>query len=222
MRTFGQRLREAREEAGLTQAQLAKQTGLAQATISNTESGRNQGSSEAVALARALGVSPDWLAEGRGQKRKDEPEIIDLETHPDLVPVKRYSVRPSCSIDGVSIDLYEDENELPIFFRRDWLKSNGYKVENLAALKVKGRSMEPSLWEGDLVVINRAETEPKNNVAFAVNHEGECVIKRLRRSAEGRWNLESDNLDKVHYPAEPCTEGTLIIGRVVYRQTEII
>jgi phage repressor protein C with HTH and peptisase S24 domain len=144
-------------------------------------------------------------------KCHEEKEIIDLGTHPDL----------ACGIDGVSVDFHEEANELPIFFRRDWLTAHGYRTENLAALKVKGRSMEPSLWEGDLIVINRADREPQNGAVFAVNHESECIIKRLRRSPGG-WNLESDNPDKLHYATEACSERTEIIGRVVYKQSEVL
>ncbi len=68
MNTFGDRVREARRDAKLTQPQLGRMAGLSQTTISDTERGRNSGSSEVTALARALRVSPDWLADGRGPR----------------------------------------------------------------------------------------------------------------------------------------------------------
>ena len=57
------KVRVKREEKGYNQAELAKRTGLTQATISRLESGEvRQLKSEAIkSLAKALGVSVDFL-----------------------------------------------------------------------------------------------------------------------------------------------------------------
>ncbi len=75
--------------------------------------------------------------------------------------------------------------------------------------------MEPSLWDGDLVVINTGATEPKDGVAFVLNYEGEVLIKRLERDA-GEWWLTSDNQ---RYKRKRCDEHALLIGRVIYKQS---
>jgi transcriptional regulator with XRE-family HTH domain len=64
--TLGERLRKAREYAGLTQVQLAEKTRLTQQTISLIESGTNKESAAVVRLAMACGVRPEWLAEEQG------------------------------------------------------------------------------------------------------------------------------------------------------------
>jgi phage repressor protein C with HTH and peptisase S24 domain len=224
MSTLAERIRLLMKETGATQADLSRVSGVKGSSVNAWLSGKTKNimPSPAMKLADFYKLNLLWLTEGRGRKDRTEQGIIDLETHPDLFPVKRYDVRPSCGIDGISVDFHEEENELPIFFRRDWLTTHGYKAENLAALKVTGRSMEPSLWEGDLIVINRADKVLKSGAVFAVNHEGQCVIKRLQRGQNGGWDLESDNPDKLRYATEPCTERTGIIGRVVYRQSEIL
>lgn len=81
--------------------------------------------------------------------------------------------------------------------------------------------MEPSLWDGDLVVINTADDNPQDGDAFALNYEGELVIKRLRRDA-GEWWAASDNADQRRFAPKRCTEDVKIIGRVVYKQSERI
>jgi phage repressor protein C with HTH and peptisase S24 domain len=81
--------------------------------------------------------------------------------------------------------------------------------------------MEPALWDGDLVVINTADTSPHDGDAFAMNYEGELVIKRLRRDA-GEWWATSDNADQRRFAPKRCTEDVKIIGRVVYKQSERI
>ena len=79
---FAGRLRELREQAGLTQPQLADRAELSKAGIADLEQGRRQPTWETVvALAKALGVSCDaFLQEpttappaGPGRPRKPTP-----------------------------------------------------------------------------------------------------------------------------------------------------
>jgi transcriptional regulator with XRE-family HTH domain len=62
------RLREAREAAGLTQAQLGELVGVGQGQISKLERGERKKSTNLVEMAQACGVSPAWLATGKGSK----------------------------------------------------------------------------------------------------------------------------------------------------------
>ncbi|MFG0919467.1 MULTISPECIES: helix-turn-helix domain-containing protein [Pseudomonas] len=61
---IGERLVLARTGAGLTQAKLAKMVGMEQASISMLETGETQRTTYLAELARACGVSADWLAFG--------------------------------------------------------------------------------------------------------------------------------------------------------------
>jgi transcriptional regulator with XRE-family HTH domain len=94
--TFGNRLRELREAAGLTQKQLAGKAGVALRTVSSLEQALYEPVwSTALALARALGVEvqafvvpptyqgggPAFTAapqkRGRGRPRKDAPSAAE-------------------------------------------------------------------------------------------------------------------------------------------------
>lgn len=152
--------------------------------------------------------------------RRKSAELIDLEFHPDLAPVKRVMISVQAGISGYSIELQEEEGP-PIFFRRDWLQSRSLKPENLVAVRVKGRSMEPGLWDGDLVVINLKDKTPVEGEVFAVKHEGNSVIKRMKRR-NGQWWLISDSSDQIRHEPKICIESDEIIGRVVYKQSEVI
>jgi len=88
----------------------------------------------------------------------------------------------AAGVHGYAIEL-DNGDKAPVFFRKDWVHTNHYKPEKLVAFRVSGSSMEPSLWDGDLVVINLDDTRPTDGDVFAVSYEGEPGIKRLRRDA---------------------------------------
>lgn len=64
--TIAERLKQTREDLKLSQDQLAKQAGVSQGTIGNIESGTRKNPRELLAIARALGVTPEWLKSGKG------------------------------------------------------------------------------------------------------------------------------------------------------------
>lgn len=66
---FGERLRKARTDAGLSQKQLEAASGVSQKTNSKIERGDQEGSTQVAELARACGVNTDWLAGDRGPMR---------------------------------------------------------------------------------------------------------------------------------------------------------
>lgn len=151
---------------------------------------------------------------------QSRPLLISLSEHPDLLAVPRVKFKLSAGVSGFAIEP-ENGNGKPIFFRKDWFEMNNYRPESLFGVRVSGASMEPALWDGDLVVINTADTNPHDGEAFALNYEGELVIKRMRRDA-GEWWATSDNSDQRRFAPKRCTEGVVIIGRVIYKQSERI
>lgn len=70
MQTVGERLRRAREQAGMTQEQLAREIGATRSAIAQVESGTSTSlNAENLAkAARCLGKSAVWLATGEGEE----------------------------------------------------------------------------------------------------------------------------------------------------------
>jgi phage repressor protein C with HTH and peptisase S24 domain len=126
----------------------------------------------------------------------------------------------SAGVIGWAVECVE-EDAPPLFFRKEWFDRRGYVPESLVAVRVSGSSMEPGLWDGDTIVVNRADTQLVDGEVYAVSYEGELVIKRLRRDS-GEWFLTSDNTDKRRYGDKRCTENVLVLGRVVYKNSERI
>jgi len=147
--------------------------------------------------------------------------LDDDEEHPELVRIRKVRLHLSAGIQGFAIE-QEEEDDNPISFRKAWLERRGYYREKLIAIEVKGQSMEPGLYDGDTVVINTADTKPKDGEVYAVNYEGEAVIKRMVRDY-GFWWLVSDNPDQRRFPRKQCSgEMCIVIGKVIHKQSERI
>ncbi|WP_040501900.1 LexA family transcriptional regulator [Herbaspirillum sp. YR522] len=136
----------------------------------------------------------------------------------DFVTIKTVRLKLSAGITGFSIEPERGEG-MPIVFQREWMERNGFYAENLIAVKIRGDSMRPKLDDGDLVVINTADRIPKDNHLYAVNFDGEDVIKRLCRENR-EWWLVSDNPDQKSYPKQICKGGScIIIGHIIHMQS---
>ena len=136
------------------------------------------------------------------------------------IPTNNHSDQTAARLGATVFEIeYVDHDAEPIAFCRNWFESRGFAPAKLFAVHITNGSMQPYLWEGDTVVVNTADTEPEDGVAFAVNYEGELVIKRLVRDA-GQWWLASDNPDQLRYPRKVCDEGVILLGRIVHKQSE--
>lgn len=67
----------------MRQSELARRAGLSQTTISDLERGRNSGTTELPAIAKALGTTADALAHGSPMQPSltltaDQPELLRL------------------------------------------------------------------------------------------------------------------------------------------------
>src|SRR5262245_2414420 len=79
---FKDRLRQAREDKGMSQAQLAERTGLQPSAVSHFEAGRRSPSFENLSvLADALGVSTDHLLGREAKARVAGPVAEKLFRH---------------------------------------------------------------------------------------------------------------------------------------------
>lgn len=221
MDTLGKRLRFARQERKLTQTQLADLSGVKQSDISKLERGDSQTTTGLVRLASALTCNPEWLDTGDGAIwQTDSPPLIEFDGNPDYPAIRRVKFKLSAGASGFAVE-YDDDESAPIVFQRSWFERNGYRPGKLFAVRVANGSMNPGLFDGDTVVVNTESVTPRDGAVFAVNYEGEMVIKRLIRD-EGQWWLKSDNPDQQRYPRKKCDEQSRIIGEIVHKQSEHI
>lgn len=205
-----------------SQAELSRRSGVPQPTIHRILNGTGRPTMGVVEeLAKALKVPYVWLLMGVDYTQPELPDGSPAAQVDGHVQIRKVKLRLSAGISGFQIDPEYDEVELITIDPR-WIAKRGLNASKLIAIDVKGDSMEPTLYDGDTVILDTSDTEPVDGVVFAVNYEGEDVVKRLVRDA-GSWWLSSDSLDQRRHARKLCEGGgCLIIGKVVRRESDRI
>jgi phage repressor protein C with HTH and peptisase S24 domain len=102
-------------------------------------------------------------------------------------------------------------------FRRRWLSYRGFKPEQLKVVFARGDSMEPTIKDGDSLLINLASTSPVDGKIFVVRLGDQLYAKRIQKRWDGGIELISDNKEyntQVIPAAE--LEHLQVIGQVVW------
>lgn len=94
---------------------------------------------------------------------------------------------------------------------------------NLAVIEAYGRSMEPTLSSGDLMIVDTGVREAKVNGVYILLRkntvEPELMVKRLQLTLDGGMIVRSDNraeYDPETVAAHEVAEKVQILGRVVW------
>ena len=202
------------KELKITQDTLAEYLGVTQGAIAHWFSGRRE---------------PDIETINRTLKYLDLPLLgVGYEPRsyePSSPSEKDYALIPQFKAMGSCGDGYLNEHvELTegLVFKRDWLKRMNAKPENLYVIYADGDSMEPYIFEGDVVLFDTSQIEPRDKQVYVIRRpDGGNSIKRLIQQLSGAWVIRSDSADKVSNPDEPVTESAIhempILGRVIWR-----
>lgn len=207
-----------------SQADFVQKSGQSQSEVSGLLKVKSFGEKKARAIEESCGLPTLWLDSDHAAALTPPPvlskssrvELID-DQDDEFIEVPRVSLSLSAGITGFQPDpVFEDGGKIKLL--RSWAEQNQYLPQFLYAIKVKGESMVPALYDGDTVVINVADTTPVDGDVFAVNFEGEAVVKRMSRDM-GEWWLMSDNADQRKYHRKRCRGvECIIVGKVVHRQ----
>lgn len=215
--SLGDRIAERLRALDLSQAELARRVKIAQPTINALIRGGNSGSRHLHKIAAELETSPAWLA---GETDDPSPIAPRLSTVEALAEELDLAILPELDIGyamggGTSLtERYEQKGIVP--FSRAWLRSMmSGSVGDLFVARGEGDSMEPTLKDGDIVLIDTAQqTVRAQDRIWAVVYGELGMIKRVRRTPTGTYLLMSDNST---VPPVECHDGEMnVIGRVIW------
>lgn len=185
---FGEVLKRLRKDKGFTQAELARLTGLKVSAISMYENGNREPNFETLEIfADLFNVDMDVLL---GRKKKSDTTNISSEEKGKKEVVRkgkgnRIPVlgRVAAGIPIEAVQDIEDYEDIPA----SWGDPREY-----FALKIQGHSMEPRIWDGDTVIVQKLSDADSDSVAVVLVDGEEATVKQIKKSEDGMtligWN----------------------------------
>lgn len=203
--SFGQRLRERREELGLSQAALAERLGVRQSAIGNYETGVSFPREEILLrLFDCLEVDPNYLYQDSfraGKQVLSRPESALLKRYRALSPAGRRTLQAVAE----SLEVYQAEMEeeqprqdpkiIPLYcspaaagyaapvFGEDYephLLTEDRPQGAEYAVRIQGDSMAPWIADGSVAYVNRDPLTDGDVGIFCV--DGEMLCKQYHKT----------------------------------------
>lgn len=217
-KAIGRRIKAALENSKITQRQLSKSLGISEPSVSAYIQGTSNLPAEAYSVISELcNVSIDWLIKGEEKHRLPEPLAVNPEAFlsDEYVMVPRYEI--SASAGGGAV-VHSEQIVDYLAFRGDWLRNVlGVPGEALALIDVRGDSMEPTLSDGDLILIDLRTFRIDADSVYVLQVDGSLVVKRIQKNYDGTVEIVSDNPRyKPHVLGPESAERLGIVGRVVW------
>ena len=165
-----------RDELGLTQTQLAEKAGTSQQAIEQLERGKTKRPRYLLELSVALGVSAEWLLEGKSEDLKGDNFKFSGQYHPG----KRYpvlsSVQAGCWAEAIEAYTLNEISE--------WLESDAHIQGDAFWLLVDGDSMTApagqSVPEGNYVLFDTGKEAINGSLVIAkLVDSNEATFKKL-------------------------------------------
>ena len=188
---------------------FARKCGLSLGALNNYLNGGVPSADKALAISRACNVDLEWLITGEGRPSRSADDQFDF------VGIPRYDTELSAGSGSFS-ERAELLDHIP-FTREFLLRKVGRKTpEKLAILEVRGDSMEPTIADGDLVLVDLRKRGLADGImAFVLDDV--AYVKRIH-SALDEIEIISDNREV--YPPQTLPRRELdrihIIGRVLW------
>lgn len=189
-------LRQARLAKGLTQRQVAAHIGINQNTYSYWETGRSRVDTAALPqLAALFGVSVDYLL---GHSGEESPKGVKI---PVLGRVAA----------GIPIEAVED------ILDYEEISPQMAAQGEFFALQVKGRSMEPRMQEGDIIICKKQADVETGDVAVVLVNGDDATVKKIKKTAAGLYLIPTNPaFDPLYFTYdEVISRPVSIIGKVV-------
>ena len=161
------KLKKARVDANLSQAEMAEKLGLNVRTYGSYERGERDVSTALLRnICQVLNISSDELLDTRQPKPTDTLTVLPAEKI-HMIPVFG-SVAAGFGA-YASSDIIE---YIPLYIENDC------DVENTICITVKGQSMYPKIEEGDRIVVRRQDSVDNGRIAVVMIGD-EAVVKRV-------------------------------------------
>ena len=176
MGTFSKRLRASMDAANMKAVELHELTGISKASISEYLAGNYEPKQRNIfKLAQALNVAPSYLM-GVGDSASESPSPASSDRP------RRKGVRIpvlGSVVAGVPIEAVEE------IIDYEEIDEDLARTGDFFALQIRGASMEPVLYEGDIVIVRKQPTAENGDTAIVLINGDEATVKKIKRETSG-------------------------------------
>lgn len=224
--TLAQRLKSARQSAGLTQNELGKIVGVSQAAIQKIETGRALTSTRLIEIAKALSVSPEWLSNGNeGPMNQKSEQSVKIELANDVSSVNRYRVEvldvEASAGKGVIVidDFIETITSIEYSLEEAKRLFGGRPAHTIKMITVRGDSMAETFEPRDQIFVDMTVNHFDGDGIYVFILNNQLYIKRLQMQYK-RLAVISDNPKyETWYLEENNIDGMFIHAKVLVSQS---
>ncbi|MEQ1977702.1 helix-turn-helix domain-containing protein [Xenorhabdus sp. SGI240] len=193
--TLADRLKEAMKEKGFTQSALAQETDMAQSMIWKLISGKAAKTGRLVDIAKVLGVRPEWLSDGSGDKYpSNDPNAVIMHSN-HSVPVK----------------IYDEEHETDESFMVPALSEALTHLDSCRAYKITQNTGCAEAPAGALIVVDKLEKAANNDLVYARIGNNYSVYRYVQGGS-----MDFLSVDDSRVPLIAVSPDVEIIGVIVY------
>ncbi len=203
---------------------FAQECGLSDTLVRKYLEGSMPGLEKLIELARATGVRVGWLATGEPPIYEGVPprvnQLLPDAAGPDtsgsgFVLIPWYD--PHTGWEQTHLTPKDETLRERLAFRRQWLESEGLDAESLVLVSARGDSMEPTLVDGDLLLVHTRERELADDGIYVLRLDHFVVAKRLQKNWTGGFWIRSDSpLYEDQFVGGDAVAELQIVGRVVW------
>ena len=137
------------------------------------------------------------------------------ETEPDAKPISVHRLQTAAGSGAFDLD---ETVKTYAYFRSEWLFRKGLAADRCNIIGVAGESMEPTLPDGCVILVDRNRTKRYRGHIFVVRTEDGLVVKRAGKDEGGGWQLVSD---RPEWKPQPWPYGAEVIGEVKWMAREL-
>lgn len=176
-KSVGKLIYDRRTELGITQKEVADFVGVSEATVSRWESGHidNMRRDRIAALSKILRMSPLAIMGIDDTDLSSRlPNMVSIEARTFRVPIvgRVAAGRP----------IVADEEIIGYEYIDNKYSKDGHEY---FGLRIVGKSMEPTIMDGDIVIVRRQNYVENGEIAIVLIDGEEATAKEIKESADG-------------------------------------
>lgn len=206
-------LKNIRQKRKITAEELGKAIGVSKATISLIEAGKVKlDNIKSQKIAKILNCKISDLFGETEFNPEYGSHMVPIKYYPDILA----SAGTGCFVSSENFETINiDDKQLAEM----GIKSS---YDNIAIIKVKGYSMQPTLQDGDLLFVDSSKKEIFNNKIYIINENNNLKVKRLIRESpfSNKAVVKSDNQIDGEYPPYNIDfekmDKNFICGQVIF------